>query len=86
MDVLQEGYQNSRKKIYLTPTPHIPANASHHTNEVFPDIHDNRSKNAYVSAAEVAAQIERFQALIREKDAEILKMKHENILLKQVGF
>ena len=99
MEVLQEGYHSSRKKIYTTPTQVPPphqrsASPSHEAASFLPRVtnddpqQDPRLMNskgpAYLSAAEVAAQIDRYRTLIKDKDVELTKLKHELLLLKQV--
>jgi hypothetical protein len=101
MEVLQEGYQSSRKKIYTLPTqvppPHQRSASPSHEASFLPRMTDDPSPQsdrllngvnskgpAYLSAAEVAAQIDRYRTVIKDKDVELSKLKHELLLLKQV--
>jgi hypothetical protein len=83
MDIIQEGYNHARKKIYTTPNAVVPPDQ----NALPPltsDAEKPTTRHTMISSAEVANQIERFRILLREKDGEIFKLKHETILLKQV--
>lgn len=76
MDVIQGEYHISRKKIY--------------TLSMKPDerVHSPEPEQVKtpLSAAEVSFQFDRFRTLVREKDVELSKLKHELILLKQVFY
>ena len=75
MDVIQGQYQVSRKKIYsLSMKPDEKVHS--------PDPESIKS----LSPAEISFQLDRFRTLVREKDEEILKLRHELILLKQVFY
>lgn len=91
MDIIQEGYQSARKKIYTVPTvaggqrSNTPHQDGHFPNVDGSDNRQNQGgRTSFISAAEVAAQLDRFRTLLKEKEGELLKVKHENILLKQV--
>ena len=75
MDVIQGEYQVSRKKIYsLSMKPDERVHS--------PEPELNKTP---LSSAEVSFQFDRFRTLVREKDADLTKLKHELILLKQVN-
>jgi hypothetical protein len=74
MDVIQGEYHVSRKKIYtlsMKPDERIHSPEPEH-------------RQVPLSPAEVAFQLDRFRTLVRTKDVELAKLKHEMILLKQV--
>ena len=74
MDVIQGEYHVSRKKIYtLSMRPDERAHSPEPEHRQVP-----------LSSAEVSFQLDRFRTLVRDKDAELAKLKHELILLKQV--
>lgn len=86
MDVLQDEFQAARRKIYLTPMV-APAAGGPESGFFLPPVHDGQDKIRVpmsLSPQEMASQIERFRTLLREKEGELLKLRHEKILLKQV--
>ncbi len=85
MDVLQDEFQAARRKIYLTPMV-APAAGGPDSGSFLPPVNDDNKIRVPVSLSpqEMASQIERFRTLLREKEGELLKLRHEKILLKQV--
>jgi hypothetical protein len=82
MDVLQDEFQAARRKIYLTPMVAPAAGGP----DSLPPVNDDKIRvPVSLSPQEMASQIERFRTLLREKEGELLKLRHEKILLKQVG-
>ena len=85
MDVIQSEYQSARKKIYTGPPLPIDPRSDHH--EMLPPMVptiDSKGRQTFISAAEVTTQLDRFRTLLREKEGELLKLKHETVVLKQV--